>query len=178
MKAVLELSRLTGALEEERRKCEAEFEEERNGLLERVAKLEAEKEELSKEAGAQASEMDILKEEKERLRDAHMEKKKALKAARKEIASLRTSLDTFEESEAGKNLFANACLTCLNILKRKLDQDHPDQVWDVTEMAEYVIQDMEGTDEEGRAPATMAAYAPPSPARPGASCPRRASSPH
>ncbi|CAL1407584.1 unnamed protein product [Linum trigynum] len=126
-----------------------------------MVNLEAEKEELSREVGAQVSEIDLLKEEKGRLRDGQRENKKVPKAARKEFAALKTSLKTFEESEAGKNLFANACLPSLSILKKKLDQDHPDQVWDVSEMAEFVIQDMMDVEGEEKEPMTPAADAPP-----------------
>ncbi|CAI0436628.1 unnamed protein product, partial [Linum tenue] len=84
MTATMELSRLQGALDEER-----------NNL----ATLQAEKDALAQEAGAQASEIDILKEEKRRLKDAHKESEKSLKRARKEISELRQSLDNLMESE-------------------------------------------------------------------------------
>ncbi|CAL1392600.1 unnamed protein product [Linum trigynum] len=156
MNAAMEVSQLQGALDEERNKS---------------ATLQAEKEALAQEAGAQASEIDILKEEK-RWQDAYKDCKKTLKEARKEISNLRHSLDNFEESEAGKSLSVNACLVGLEILKVKLEKDHPDLTWDFTEMAEYVIGEMDTPREAGRAPKPPTVDEPPSDSAPASPFPK------
>ncbi|CAL1389701.1 unnamed protein product [Linum trigynum] len=46
----------------------------------------------------------------------------------------------------------NACLAGLQILKVKLEKDHPDLTWDFTEMAEYVIGEMDTPREAEKAP--------------------------